>query len=291
MNEENCTDSNKEKQLIENLHTILKNKKIVSAISKKSLHKHSLEPIPLRTVFPSHETKKETTESSVQVQASNFVAFSNPPITISPIKSEYKFSTKLDEIQSCQFSNNLKTCKSSKSSFSSNFNNIQSLIVEEKRISRFCLHRGNNLNENYFNPIRTTSNTYKPNGSKEFLSVRESIAEYEKRPIKSAFYSPEKYFNYKTKSQMMSNKKDNEYKDALMRFKKDNKHLYLRFNYFKNKCNSELSGFNIANKGSFTLKSKLDKMTNKHKTKENINMNKKTRTAFKIDETYKVKTK
>ena len=162
MNEENCTDSNKEKQLIENLHTILKNKKIVSAISKKSLHKHSLEPIPLRTVFPSHETKKETTESSVQVQASNFVAFSNPPITISPIKSEYKFSTKLDEIQSCQFSNNLKTCKSSKSSFSSNFNNIQSLIVEEKRISRFCLHRGNNLNENYPLFLTGTNNYFAP---------------------------------------------------------------------------------------------------------------------------------
>jgi hypothetical protein len=290
MNEGIISNPNHETSLIKNLHTFLKNKKIVSAISKKSINKHNLEPIPLRNNFHPTETKKQTTETSVQVQSNSPVVVSNSPLTISPIKSENKFSSKLDDIKSCIVSDNYKSCKSSKSSFSSNFNNIQSLIIEENRISHFTFNNLKNT-ENNFNLVRTSNNSIIPDRSKEFLTVRESIAEYEKRPIKSAFYSPKKYFEYKTMSQIKLNKKDVKYKDALMRFKKDNKHLYLRFNYFKNKGSGEGLGFNIANNGGVKINNKFPRNTIESKNRETLSITKKILPGYKSFESLKLKTK
>jgi hypothetical protein len=146
-------------------------------------------------------------------------------------------------------------------------------------------------NENNFNIIRTSNNSIIPDRSKDFLTVRESIAEYEKRPIQSAFYSPKKYFEYKTMSQMKLDKKDIKYKEALMRFKKDNKHLYLRFNYFKNKCSSEGLGLNIANNGGININNKLPRNKLESNNRENISVTRKIRPGYKSFESLKLKTK
>lgn len=238
--------------------SIMKNKKIVSAITRKNEIITLLESKPQRDIFSANPLKKETTENSVQVYPNGYLQSQSH---FSPEKI-YKYSQyKVVSLKSMRFANKFNPSKSLLSTISNNkniqtlnnvdenknyFNNVNTIPnIETTNININSPYRV--LLSNHNEKVSVINSPYPAllsNHSEKFSvlsTIKDSFIDFKRRPVSTAFSTQKKYVNYMTKSEQFASQKEIKYKNTIQRFQEDNKHLYLRFKYFNSKSKNEVA--------------------------------------------------
>ena len=268
------------------LKSIIKNKKIVSAIIRKKPSSSLIKKLPKRIIESANPIKKETTDTAVQVFSNDCIQSENQAPK-SPEKI-YRYShNKVVSLKSSRFGKTINPSKSLiLSTISSNnnieeskncFNNINSIINDHTNtiINSKCYALKNNLIER----------------SQRFSLIKASITDHPKIRSESAFSTPKKYVNYMTKSEQIATVKVLKYKETIKRFQEDNKHLYLRFKYFNSRTKDEAKNDCLEKKYQGLFNIELNKSNIKFTKKKLNNRREETLSGKKSLEIIKLKNK